>query len=187
MLSKILESLNVSDVIELIGIFASLITSIIAIKISLMTLRQNSKMIEESTRPYIGIYGTYTFVKEVSYYIVVKNFGASSARILSFDYDANLDLCIKSSRPRAPFKHLVDTTIMPGQSFKANIDLPTALKHFDSVIFSIKYSYGKKIYTEEIVLNLKADSGNSQIRLNEEGKELRSISLTLQDIDSRLL
>lgn len=151
MLSKILESLNVSDVIELIGIFASLITSIIAIKISLMTLRQNSKMIEESTRPYIGIYGTYTFVKEVLYYIVVKNFGASSARILSFDYDADLGLCIKSSHPRAPFKHLVDTTIMPGQSFKTNIDLPTALKHFDSVIFQSNTHAAKNLYRRNCV------------------------------------
>lgn len=45
MLSKILESLNVSDVIELIGIFASLITSIIAIKISLTLQDIDSRLL----------------------------------------------------------------------------------------------------------------------------------------------
>lgn len=38
-------SLTPSDVIQLIGILASLITSVIAIIISVLTLKQNSKMI----------------------------------------------------------------------------------------------------------------------------------------------
>ena len=45
-----------SDVIEILGIIASLITSVIAIVISVKTLHQNSQMIEESTRPYIVVY-----------------------------------------------------------------------------------------------------------------------------------
>ncbi len=50
-------SLNPSDIIQLFGIIASLITSIVAITISLVTLRQNSKMIEDASRPIISIYG----------------------------------------------------------------------------------------------------------------------------------
>lgn len=38
--------LTPSDVIQLIGILASLITSVIAIIISVLTLKQNSKMID---------------------------------------------------------------------------------------------------------------------------------------------
>ena len=44
-------TLTTSDVIDLIGIFASLFIGVIAIIISILSLRQNSKMIEESTRP----------------------------------------------------------------------------------------------------------------------------------------
>ena len=48
--------LSPSDLIQIAGIIVSLICSLIAIAISLKTLKQNSKMIENSTRPYIGIY-----------------------------------------------------------------------------------------------------------------------------------
>ena len=48
--------LTVSDVIEIVGIIASLITSIVAIAISVKTLKQNSRMIEDSTRPYVSVY-----------------------------------------------------------------------------------------------------------------------------------
>ena len=49
--------LSTSDWIQLLGIIASLVTSIIAIFISIFTLRQNSKMIEASSRPVLSIYG----------------------------------------------------------------------------------------------------------------------------------
>ena len=48
-----------SDIIEIIGIIASTTVSIVAIVISLITLKQNNKMIEESTRPVISIYSRY--------------------------------------------------------------------------------------------------------------------------------
>lgn len=52
-------TLTTSDVIDLIGIFASLFIGVIAIIISILSLRQNSKMIEESTRPNIQIYPVF--------------------------------------------------------------------------------------------------------------------------------
>ena len=85
-----LSELTVSDCIELFGIFISLITSIIAIVISIKTLKQNSKMIEDSTRPNIGVYLASTYIRDISCYLVVKNFGQSSAFIESFTYDFDL-------------------------------------------------------------------------------------------------
>lgn len=49
----ICEPLTPADLIEIIGIIVSLITSVVAIGISVQTLRQNSVMIEESTRPIL--------------------------------------------------------------------------------------------------------------------------------------
>lgn len=55
-MKQVFYSLSPSDTIQLLGIVASLITSLAAIIISLMTLRQNSKMIEDASRPVISIY-----------------------------------------------------------------------------------------------------------------------------------
>lgn len=65
-------SLNPSDIIQLFGIIASLITSIVAITISLVTLRQNSKMIEDASRPIISIYGESINPGSPVFYIVIK-------------------------------------------------------------------------------------------------------------------
>lgn len=71
-------TLTVSDLINLFGILASLLVSIIAIGISILSLRQTSKMIEDSTRPNIQIYPV--FLNNLLY-IVIRNFGNSEAII----------------------------------------------------------------------------------------------------------
>ena len=76
-------SLTPSDVIQLIGILASLITSVIAIIISVLTLKQNSKMIDETSRPYVAIYAKTTNFQSPQYYLVINNFGQTGATISS--------------------------------------------------------------------------------------------------------
>lgn len=70
--------LTTSDIIELFGIAASLLVSIIAVIISVISLHQNSKMIEEASRPQIQIYPV--FIDSILY-LVIKNYGASEAYI----------------------------------------------------------------------------------------------------------
>ena len=70
--------LTASDIINLLGIAASLTASVVAIIISILALRQNSKMIEDSTRPNIQIYPVYL---DHIFYIVIRNFGNSEAII----------------------------------------------------------------------------------------------------------
>ena len=67
--------MTTSDWIEIFGILASLITSIIAIIISVKTLQQNNKMIEESTRPYIVVCGKVINCQDPTFYLVIKNYG----------------------------------------------------------------------------------------------------------------
>ena len=71
-------TLTTSDIINLGGIIASLVVSSTAVWISIKSLRQNAKMIEESTRPNIQIYPLYI---DSILYLIVKNFGTSEAYI----------------------------------------------------------------------------------------------------------
>lgn len=65
--------MTTTDIIEIIGIIASTTVSIVAIVISVMTLKQNSKMIEESTRPYV-VFSFWVQKKEISASIAVFPF-----------------------------------------------------------------------------------------------------------------
>lgn len=54
-LNEFISKLTPSDIIQILGIIASFLTAFVAIIISLAAIRQNSKMIEESSRPIISI------------------------------------------------------------------------------------------------------------------------------------
>ena len=65
--------MQTSDIIEIISIIASLTTSIIAIVISILTLKQSSKAIIESSRADIVFYiDTLTGAQQ---FLTIKNFG----------------------------------------------------------------------------------------------------------------
>lgn len=174
--------MNISDTIQLIGILISFTTSIVAILISVKSLKQNSKMIEESTRPYISIYGASTYIGSSKYYIVLKNFGQCSATIHEFVYDFDLANFIENSSPSEPFQCIENTTIVPGQSFHALIDLNKARKQTNMINFHISYSSGTHKYEEDFCLNLSGNFGNFTSHESTVGKELAAISETLQDM-----
>lgn len=175
-------SINLSDTIQLVGIMLSLITGVIAIIISVLSLRQNSKMIENSSRPYIGIYGAGVYVKPPSYYIVVKNFGHSRATITSFTYDFDLAKCVSDGRSKEPFQDIEKSTLLPGQSYHCTIDIKKTLKQTKLINFHVSYDSGAKQYNDEICLNLDALSGNYISHKTPPGEELSVISETLQDM-----
>ena len=147
-------SLNPSDIIQLFGIIASLITSIVAITISLVTLRQNSKMIEDASRPVISIYiDTITLCEQTSYF-VIKNFGSAPARITKFTYDS----CLKETPQKfklfcEQFDYVKNIILAPGQSKLLEYNM-TKLP-VDTVHFQIDYSFNRLNYSENITLNVK--------------------------------
>lgn len=108
-------SLPVSDQIQLLGIIASLVVSIVAIVISLATLHQNSKMLESASRPIVSMYIDSITVCEQTSYFVLKNFGASPAKITTFKYDSIL----KETTPAAIMLYLSDLTQQWPYSFKS--------------------------------------------------------------------
>ena len=72
MFTGLLSSLSPSDIIQLLGILLSTIISTLAVIISVVTLRQNHQMVEESTRPYIIVYTAATNFQSPMYYLSSK-------------------------------------------------------------------------------------------------------------------
>lgn len=64
----------ISVALSVITVFTAIASVIIANK----TLNQNSKMIENSTRPYLVIYGEVVHFQNMGYILILKNCGASA-------------------------------------------------------------------------------------------------------------
>ena len=79
-----------SDWINAVLCVLSFILAVISVITVIITLKQNNKMIENSTRPYIAIYSNVTYFQDTKFYIILKNFGQSGAMIESFT--CNIDL-----------------------------------------------------------------------------------------------
>ena len=154
----ILLSLSVSDWVQLTGIVASLTVSIIAIIISVKTLQQNSKMIEESTRPIVVIYNDFVSAQSPIQYLIIRNFGNSSATIidLSLKYDGD------PQYSKTLFAHMQGQIIAPGQSYS------TAFKFEDSSVVidaTITYkSAAGKTYTESFQIHQMALADHSHAK-----------------------
>lgn len=175
--------LNISDIIQVVGILLSLLTGIIAIIISVLTLRQNSKMTEASLRPYIGIYLTSAYIKNVMVYLVVKNYGQSSAFIKSFTYDFDLANCLKGNTyGHEPFENIENSTLLPGQSFRCVIDLKETIEQTKEINFHITYCSSTHDYEDDICVNLVSNVGNFVSHNVSSSHDLHIISETLQDM-----
>lgn len=172
---------TISDWLTLIGIIASLITSIVAIWISIKTLNQNNQMIEESTRPYIVISGETTNYSEPKFYLMMKNHGSSGATITKFE--CNFDLSEFSHNINyKPFEHIVGTFVAPGQSFLTNLNKSKLFDKDRTLKFDIEYQSNNKVYSEHFEIVLKAYTELIQTRTATPNAEMKVISYALQDL-----
>lgn len=173
--------MSTSDVIEIIGIIVSTIVSIIAIVVSVKTLKQNSKMIEESTRPYVVVCGKTANYQEPRFYLIIKNYGSSGATITKFKCDHDLADFSYSSE-NVPFKNICGTFIAPGQSFITNLKVKKLFSEELTLHFQIEYKTEFKTYCENMDIVLNSFKDLIQTRAATNGKELKIISYTLQDL-----
>lgn len=176
-------ALTPSDIIELLGIVASFTTSIIAIGISILTLRQNSQMIEESTRPNLQIYPIYL---NTILYIVIKNFGTSEAYIdtitCNHKFTSEESFGVSDRYGDNPFRELEGAIFSPGYSVKCPL-----LGHKvanETFVFEIKYHSTTKKYESSFSFNPIANipfadtypvGHTSDEYLNNIARELRDI------------
>ncbi|MCU6767261.1 hypothetical protein [Blautia ammoniilytica] len=179
MFNEFISKLTPSDIIQILGIITSSLTAIVAIIISLVTLRQNSKMLEDSSRAIISIYPQFINAGTTMLFMVIKNFGNSPAIIQKFDYDFDFTDCYKFRSDRDYLKDFIGCSLAPGQSRICSLDYEKLTR---PVTFSLEYQSGPKIYHESLTVDLQAGVNIPAPKVATPGMELKSISYTLQEM-----
>lgn len=141
--------LSISDKIQLWGILLSTFASLVAIVISIASLRQNSKMLEEASRPNIQIYPIFM---DSILYIVIKNFGASEAVIDELTCDHTFTKAETFGKDGDNiFSDLTGAIFSPGYSIR----LPLVGHAVANEVFDFKISYHSAVkkYSAEFSFN----------------------------------
>lgn len=185
MKGRINRTMSASDIIEIISIIASTAVSTIAIVISLKTLRQNSRALEESTRPYISMYLSCTYCSGTTVFLVMKNYGNSSAVITDFKSGMDLSICAYD-KEFIPFSHIVGTNLAPNEAIKYPVQVENLPSDIAPVTMSISYQSHSTTYHEDTTINFLAHFDIAHFRYNSK-ENLQEISYSLQDISERLL
>lgn len=128
------------------------VTAIISVWISLRTLRQNSKMIEESSRPYITAQ-----IEHIgnAFYLRFKNYGQSAAIIDNIELDENAEK-VQVENFITVFEDFRGNTIPPNYSFMTCIRQDNVSDEENKISIGIKYHSAVKKYTEHVEINLAA-------------------------------
>lgn len=173
--------LTPSDVIEICGIIASLLVSIVAIAISIISLRQNSRMIEESTRPNLQIYPVYM---NSILYIVIKNYGASEAYIDQIDCDHQFspNETMGDKLGADIFSRVKGAILSPGYAIKCPLIAHEITD--DDFRFHLLYHSTEKSYEAEFHFNVSANAPFADIYPTSHSTDghLQNISRELRDI-----
>ena len=119
--------MHISDCINFnLCIFSFLLAAISVVTV-VITLRQNHKMIQNSTRPYVVAFAQVTNFQEPTFYLVLKNFGASGATIESFESSIELNK-VSFREELTPFNHIEGTSLLScnplRQSVLAQVHIP---------------------------------------------------------------
>lgn len=187
--------MKLTDWINLALTIVSFLLAAISVVSVILTLRQNNRMIENSTRPYISLYGNTTHYSVFNFYLVLRNFGNSGALITNFFCDIDLSKCIAindtileimNNRP-IPFEHIIGYTLNPGQALQFPVDFYKMLQLNKTPTFVVEYSSSEKKYTEKFQLNLLAHFDYLNCYASSDIKPEQVISRVLQDMIIRKL
>jgi hypothetical protein len=175
--------LTVKTIIELgVPILAISISAIAVIKTSI----DNNKMLEEMSRPYIGIYTEALIANKGHFYIVLRNFGNTSATLKNIEIDEKTKKMIKLGNKNY-FNNLINSQIAPGQSITHLVT--TRNKEYDSKHisrFKITYTSGKKRYSDKFEFILSANSTMPSISISNAKYEKQFIELYQDQIRKNL-
>lgn len=172
----------ISDWINIFLCILSFILAAISVVTVVITLRQNNKMIENSSRPYVVAVAQITNFQSPSLYLVIKNYGNSGATVK--DVKFSIDLTKYSySKQLTPFSNISNTFIAPNQAIPCSINNTEMAKDgFKSFDVKIEYTDGIHNYSETYPINFAGLAKNIQTRASTKDKELKIISYTLQDL-----
>lgn len=178
--------MDASSIVNIVLCVLSFVLAAISVVTVVITLRQNHKMIESSTRPYLTVYYSNTYFDTMHHYLILKNFGASSATIANFTSDCDTsDFALDADRK--PFVALSGVSLAPGQKITYIID-GKKFSTLESITFTIKYhSDSKHLYCETIEILPKYLHNVCTLRASTKNMEMRIISYSLQDIAEKML
>lgn len=177
--------METADTIQLILLIVTALGTSISIFISVSTLKQNSKMIEETTRPNIIFYKDTLDINGPIEYLVIKNIGGSMAHITSIIFDKKQVEKLNSnySKLTKALEYLNNSYIVPNQFYK--MPIKTQDINFDTLLLTISYSNNTKTYNESFVINLKQDYGINFTKQHSDN-ELKVISNAIQELIKRI-
>ena len=170
------------DWINVILCVLSFALAVISVVTVVITLRQNNKMIESSTRAYIAVSGQSINAQSSEFLLVVKNYGNSSAIIENITFDISLKPYMYALDIE-PFSAVTNATLCPNQNIVCNLN-PVKMGEDNITIITCTVTYtsnGKK-YVEKQIINFEALCKNVVTKANTEGKELKIISYALQEM-----
>ncbi|PQZ54622.1 MULTISPECIES: hypothetical protein [Bacillus] len=147
-----MDNINISDLVQIISPIVGIGTSVVAIIISVLSLRVTKSSIEEANRPYVVVYRDYIQVlSSIHEYLIIKNFGKSGATIDSIIFEPSY---IDSMSGKEYFRNIRDAFIAPGQSISTIVSANAfGEEHNGKIKVTIKYHTDKKEYQEVITLN----------------------------------
>lgn len=155
------------------------VTAIVSVWISLRTLRQNSKMLEESSRPYITAQ-----IEHIgnAFYLRFKNYGQSAAIIDNIELDENAEK-VQVENFITVFEDFRGNTIPPNHSFMTCIRQDNVSGEENKISIDIKYHSAVKKYSEHVEINLAAYKKVLEARRNiDQNNAEVVIGKTLQDL-----
>ncbi len=179
--------MTTSDWISVVLSILSLILAALSIVFVVLTIKQNNKMIKNSTRAYVVVYGAYTYYSSPQFYLVIKNFGSSGAVIKSLECSIDL-LKYSYVEKLPPFGNIENTTIAPSQNYVCVLNIKALDR--DSInrfTITITYQSSKDVYKETYPINYLFTKHNVVVTSATNGKELRDISYVLQDMGKKQL
>lgn len=182
----LLTSASTTWTIQEVGVLASLFISTSTLVWSMYRARKsdilNSQMLENSTRPVISIYSVSVDSGAMILYLVVKNFGKTQAVIKKIDDLGKLlelnGYLVKNGKDF--IQELNDSVLAPGQS--RTIALSFNELNQQNIKFDLTYASPTKTYKESMIINVTAGTNLPTSKFATNGKELASISYSLQEM-----
>ncbi len=176
-----------SIVIDIISIITSSVLSIVAIAISVKTLKQSNNAIIETSRADIKFF--FDTPTGVNQYIVLKNFGNSSGTIVDFNISPKLDYSKSPKLNDLPGNPTIidyrNIVLAPGQTIKSWFPL----RDYKDKRFNVSISYKtlNKTYTENYPLDVSyVDSINYIYTTNSETPDEKTALVGIENNLMRL-
>lgn len=185
-------SLALDTRVNILLCILSFLLALISIFIVIVSIRQNNKLLESNSRPYIS---AFLSNQNQNIVLTIKNFGNSSAYIENFVSTADFAK-LSPTKSIIPFQNFKGSMLAPGQAVSCCFDYRTLTDAYDTFTLEISYSSDfsnkrklrNKNYINKIDINVKAFRELFYIGADpRSGKELEHIAKTLHSIDLKLL